>query len=254
MQRLLRVALASAMMLFFQSSSPILSQGLEEQNLGSRIEKGLNQKSVASFEKLFSKESGFNELIIRHKKFRKDFPNAKWLVNIIRQLDDESYLVEVIINGEKGSGGNKYTLSAKQVIEIKTSQDVIIDHRMISSYSITQSSQKPLSITLNIPEEVLTGTKYDVDVILNKPLGNRIIAGGLIALTPEQIKNQESPEIDLEPLGGGGLFKSVQAPLRPGVQNWAALLAHPEGIISVSKMVRVVNREEDLVNYSKGNL
>jgi hypothetical protein len=32
----------------------------------------------------------------------------------------------------------------------------------------------------------------------------------------------------------------VQAPLTPGSQTWAVLLVHPQGLLSVSKRVRVV--------------
>ena len=53
-------------------------------------------------------------------------------------------------------------------------------------------------------------------------------------------------QVQLEPLGGGGLFKSVQAPFQPGVQTWAALLVHPEGVITVSKRVQVVDDREQL--------
>ena len=62
----------------------------------------------------------------------------------------------------------------------------------------------------------------------------------------EQVLVQESPDIQLQPLGGGGLFKSVQAPFQPGIQTWAALLVHPEGVVSVSKQVRVVDDKRQL--------
>jgi hypothetical protein len=44
----------------------------------------------------------------------------------------------------------------------------------------------------------------------------------------------------LEALGGGGLFKSVQAPYQPGRQTWAVLLVHPRGVVAASQQVRVV--------------
>ena len=56
-----------------------------------------------------------------------------------------------------------------------------------------------------------------------------LLAGGLIALTPEQVLGQESPDIQLQPLGGGGLFKSVQAPFKPGIQTWAASVGASRG-------------------------
>ena len=93
---------------------------------------------------------------------------------------------------------------------------------------------------------MLTGSRYDVDVVVDQPLGKAILAGGLTAVTPQQVLAQESPDVQLEPLGGGGLFKSVQAPFQPGAQTWAALLVHPEGVITVSKRVQVVDDQAKL--------
>ena len=108
------------------------------------------------------------------------------------------------------------------------------------------SSREPLAVTLLIPDAVLTGSRYDVDVVLDEPLGDALLAGGLTGLTPLQVREQRSPDIQLEPLGGGGLFKSVQAPFQAGVQTWAAMLVHPDGVITVTKQVRVVNEQSEL--------
>ena len=67
-----------------------------------------------------------------------------------------------------------------------------------------------------------------------------LVAGGLLALTPQQVAAMESPSLDLAALGGGGLFKTVQAPYTPGSQTWAVLLVHPKGVLSATKRVRVV--------------
>ena len=67
-----------------------------------------------------------------------------------------------------------------------------------------------------------------------------------MSLTPAQVQQQISPNLALEPLGGGGLFKMVQAPQRPGVQNWAAMLVHPNGLVTVTKRVRVVSDRSEL--------
>ena len=66
------------------------------------------------------------------------------------------------------------------------------------------------------------------------------------SLTPAQVEQQISPNLSLEPLGGGGLFKMVQAPQRPGVQNWAAMLVHPDGVVTITKRVRVVSDRREL--------
>ena len=59
------------------------------------------------------------------------------------------------------------------------------------------------------------------------------------------------PKIKLTPLGGGGVFKTIKAPKEPGVQNWAAVIAHPEGLISITKVVRVVSNKADIELLTK---
>ena len=77
-------------------------------------------------------------------------------------------------------------------------------------------------------------------------IGNSILLGGLIPISEKEIRNRLSPPIELSPLGGGGLFKSVKATLTPGIQHWAAVIAHPEGLISITTMVRVVSKQSDI--------
>jgi hypothetical protein len=109
-----------------------------------------------------------------------------------------------------------------------------------------RSGENAPTVSLLIPDAVLTGQRYDVDVIFDDPLHGAITAGGIVALTPQQVAEMESPSMELGALGGGGLFKTVQAPLSPGAQTWAVLLVHPKGIISATKRVRVVADKAEL--------
>ena len=155
-------------------------------------------------------------------------------------------------NQAKGSGNY---IDSKQILEIEIAKGKIAREKVISLQTIIQASNIPLPIILNIPQVALTGTKYDFDIIVEKPLGNSILAGGLTAVTPEQIQGNISPNIHLSQLGGGGLFKSVKAPLKPGMQHWAAVIAHPEGIIKVTKTVKIVSNKSEIIsnNSIQGN-
>ena len=85
-----------------------------------------------------------------------------------------------------------------------------------------------------------------MDVIFDDPLDGALTAGGILALSPAQVASMESPSIELTALSGGGLFKTVQAPLTPGSQTWAVLLVHPKGVVTATKRVRVVTDAKDL--------
>ena len=50
-------------------------------------------------------------------------------------------------------------------------------------------------------DAVLSGSRYDVDVVLDEPLGQALLAGGLTTLSASQAQRQSSPYIRLAPLG-----------------------------------------------------
>jgi len=150
------------------------------------------------------------------------------------------------VSGTRQQDGLSYSFKAKQRLALSTEGGLITDQEVLSDQSVLTSASKPLPISLMIPDTVLTGSRYDVDVVVDQPLGKALLAGGLTPVTAQQVLVQESPDVQLEPLGGGGLFKSVQAPFQPGVQTWAALLVHPDGVITVSKRVQVVDDRAQL--------
>lgn len=152
------------------------------------------------------------------------------------------------MTGERNKGLHKYSLLSNQRIAIKTKGEKIISTEMLSDYSIMQSGSSKIEVTVKIPDRVLTGSKYDVDIILDKPLENAIIAAGLMPLEKQFFEKGKRKDITLKPIASGGIFKSVRAPLKPGKQRWSALIAHPEGLVSITKMVRIVSNIDNL-NY-----
>jgi hypothetical protein len=129
---------------------------------------------------------------------------------------------------------------AEQQLALESDGLRITGQTVLREQSILRTGSGDVAVTLQIPDAVLTGQRYDVDVLLDEPLDGAIAAGGIVELTPEQARSLESPELQLGALGGGGLFRTVQAPLTPGSQTWGVLLVHPQGLVSVSKRVRVV--------------
>ena len=116
-----------------------------------------------------------------------------------------------------------------------------MEQELLAQQSLLRSGERPLAVNVAIPDVVLTGSRYDVDLIVQEPLGQALVAGGLIDLTDEQLSAQMRPDLPLAPQAGGGLFKSVQAPQQPGSQTWAVMLVHPDGVVTATKRVRVVS-------------
>ena len=66
-----------------------------------------------------------------------------------------------------------------------------------------------------------------------------IIAG---AIKHHQVNSFFEQEILLEPLASGGIFRMTRAPSKPGIQIWSGIIAHPEGIITFTKSIDIVEK------------
>lgn len=211
-----------------------------------RLEAALNSGEGASALETLVVPSLLPDLTARFDRFRTTFPDARWTVRSMAPGITGHQTLELLVRGERSADGLTYRLEASQRLMVRIEAGRLQEQELLSDQSLLRSGTAHLPITLEIPDEVLTGSRYDVDVIFDKPLGHAIVAGGLLSLTPKQVTQQISPRLALEPLGGGGLFKTVQAPQRPGSQHWAAMLVHPDGVVTVSKRVRVVSDRRGL--------
>ena len=215
-------------------------------SLSARLQQALNaDDNVDALSALMDPEQAAT-LVDSFRRFSSRFPTTRWRVSPGMSLADGRPTVNLAVTGTRQQDGLSYSFRAKQRLAFSTEGGLITGQEVLSDQSVLTSAKKPLPISLMIPDTVLTGTRYDVDVVVDQPLGKALLAGGLTAVSPEQVLAQQSPIIQLAPLGGGGLFKSVQAPFQPGVQTWAALLVHPDGVITVSKRVYVVDDRQQL--------
>jgi hypothetical protein len=180
---------------------------------------------------------------LRRRSLLRQFPDARWQLTTGKPLRDGRSTVQLQVTGSRQEGPTRYRLDAQQQLVLSSSGGPggrINGQIVIREQTLMRSGEADLPVSLLIPDAVLTGQRYDVDALFDEPLEGAIAAGGLVALTGQQVNALESPELQLGALGGGGLFKSVQAPFTPGSQTWAILLVHPKGIVSATKRVLVV--------------
>ena len=214
------------------------SSGLEV--FSRRLQNVLNADGSSSFDDVATSELQ-PALTQRYQRFRQDFPEITWQVEPAAPLADGRETLRLRVRGEVESEGLRYRLEATERIAIRLDDGRMIDQQLVAHESLLRSGERPLAVTLAIPDAVLTGSRYDVDLIVEEPLGQALVAAGLIDVTQQHVASQLRPNLPLAPMGGGGLFKSVQAPQTPGSQTWALMLVHPDGVVTATKRVRVVS-------------
>ena len=171
---------------------------------------------------------------------RQQFPDATWTVKAGTPLRDGRPTTELTVTGSRQQGPFAFRFVAYQQLVLGASANRFNRQEVIRENSLLRTGDDDLKVTLQIPDAVLTGQRYDLDVVFDDPLEGAVVAGSIRPVTAGELLRLQTPDLPLEALAGGGLFKTVQAPYQPGSQTWAVLLVHPKGIVAGSKQVRVV--------------
>ena len=200
------------------------------------IEKELNQRNFVTLEKYFDKKEKTD---FKNKFFKliKEFPDAKWEIIKSKAINANQHKLDMKLYGSKVLNGKSFKLESNFNFLLNLDNGLIKQSNIQNNLTTIRSDDNKVEIQISIPDKVLTGSTYDIDIILLKPLEETIIAGGIKEYQEGKLLNQP---ISLEPLATGGIFKVSRAPLIPGIQIWSGIIAHPTGLVSFTKTVNIV--------------
>ena len=206
------------------------------------LQAALNDSSPQALSAVLEAGEGLDPAQIEQRRalLRQRFPDAQWRVQAGAPLKDGRPTTEVVVSGSRQEGPIRFRLEARQQLVLSGSGSRFNRQEVIRESSILRSGDADLKVSLLIPDAVLTGQRYDLDVVFDDPLEGAVVAGAIKPVSAAELLRLQTPDLPLEALGGGGLFKSVQAPYQPGLQTWGVLLVHPRGVVAASKQVRVV--------------
>tara|TARA_B100000927_G_scaffold152455_1_gene122892 strand:- start:79 stop:792 length:714 start_codon:yes stop_codon:yes gene_type:complete len=195
------------------------------------LENGLNKRDFTVIKKYFNEKES-QKINNRFSKIIKDFPNSKWTI----QKNNIDY-ADINISGSKIINGKEFIFQSDFQYFYSLENGKIKNGHIKNQLTTIRNDNNALDINFSIPNTVLTGTNYDIDIIVNNPLQENVIAGGIKSHEVDTIIKQT---VKLEPLVSGGIFKVTRAPTKPGIQVWSGIIAHPEGLISFTKTVNIV--------------
>jgi len=207
-------------------------------DLRKNIENALNLRNLKFINQSFRNEENL-KITKKFSKILKEFPDSKWKIKKLKSNNPSEEIYQIKVIGKKLVQGEIYMLESKFNYLFSAVNGKINQGTIKKLFTIIRSDDKKIDISFSIPDKVLTGTKYDIDIILNDPLEEVIIAGGIKA---HQVESFLEPEIDLEPLVSGGIYKMTRAPSKPGIQIWSGIIAHPKGIITFTKSIDIVEK------------
>ena len=225
------------LLLYPLSINAALSKNINNQFFSNHLELSLNQEKNHLLEDLFLPQS-FTQFNKQYLEFKKKYQDSKWSIKTISNYPDKAFL-EVRIISTREIGDLIYDLNSKQTVKIEKFNNKIKSYEVIKEESILNSKNSPLVIKIISPDKVLTGERYEMNLIIEKPLDNSLIATGMIVLKNNENIKIMNDQFGIKPNSAGGLFKYIQAPLEPGFQTISAIITHPEGIYSMTKKIKV---------------
>ena len=202
------------------------------------LEKSLNAQNLEFIRKNFRNNEN-QDISKQFSKIINDFPDSKWEIKRLKSNVPNKEILRIKVLGEKIVNGEIHILQSNFDYLFSIVNGKIDEGIIKNLFTTIRSDDKKIDISFKIPDKVLTGSKYDIDIIINKPLEELIIAGGII---PHQINSLFEQEILLEPLQSGGIFKMTRAPTKPGIQLWSGIIAHPKGMITFTKSIDIVDK------------
>ncbi len=201
------------------------------------LENSLNKRDLEFIKKNFSNDENQN-IKKQFSKIINDFQDSKWQIKRLKSNILNKEILRIKVSGKKIVNGEMHILESDfdYIFSILNGK---FDKGYIKNlFTTIRSDNMKIDVSFKIPDKVLTGSKYDIDIILNKPLEEEIIAG---AIKPHQVNSIFEQEILLEPLASGGIFKITRAPSKPGMQIWSGIIAHPSGVITFTKSIDIVD-------------
>ena len=202
------------------------------------LETSLNKRDLEFIRKNFRNDENKN-IPKQFSKIINDFPDSKWKIKRLESNIPNKEILRIKVSGRKIVNGEMHILESDFDYVFSVLNGKIDEGTIKNLFTTIRNDDKKIDISFKIPDKVLTGSKYDIDIIINKPLEEVIIAG---AIKPHQVNSFFEQEILLEPLASGGIFKMTRAPSKPGIQIWSGIIAHPEGIITFTKSIDIVEK------------
>ncbi|MBO8218404.1 hypothetical protein [Prochlorococcus marinus] len=200
------------------------------------LENSLNARDLEFIRNNFRNDESQN-IAKQFSKIINDFPDSKWKIKRFKSNIPNKDILKIKVSGEKIVNGEIHILESNFDYLFSIVNGKIDEGIIKNLFTTIRNDDEKIDISFKIPDRVLTGSTYDIDIIINKPLEEVIIAG---AIKPHQVNSFFEQEILLEPLAAGGIFKITRAPSKPGIQIWSGIIAHPKGMITFTKSIDIV--------------
>lgn len=180
------------------------------------------------------------------KQVWNNYPQIKYITKLESWTRDGDQLVAettTLIRGVQNNQGRVVRLNSVISSRQYFREQKIVRQEILAEQSRLTSGENPPKVEVVAPKTVKTGEKYNFDLIVNEPLGDKVLLGAIQEEKTAGNLYLNPTALALEPLPAGGIYKVATAPLLPD-SNWlSAILVRGDGITMVTHRVNIEERE-----------
>ena len=176
------------------------------------------------------------------QKIWQSYPNLSYITKVDSWTEEGKQLVAVTttnIKGIKQESGRSLRLNSTIKSRQYFQDEKLVRQEILAEQSQVKSGENPPKVMIAAPQTVQTGDKYSFDLIVDKPLEDKVLLGAVQEDKTSSNLYLNPTTLELEPLPAGGIYKTVTAPLLPD-SNWlSAVLVRGDGITMITHRVNV---------------
>ena len=138
------------------------------------LETSLNKRDLKFIRKNFRNDENQN-IPKQFSNILNDFPDSKWKIKRLKSNIPNKDILRIKVSGEKLVNGEIHILESNFDYLFSIVNDKLGNGVIKNLFTTIRNDDKKIDISFKIHDKVLTGSKYDIDIILNKPLEEVII-------------------------------------------------------------------------------
>ncbi|MGL5944191.1 MAG: nuclear transport factor 2 family protein [Waterburya sp.] len=173
----------------------------------------------------------------------KNYPRLNYTTTIDSWSNQGDQLVAettTIIKGVQKRQGRVIRLNSTIKSRQYFQQQKLVKQEILAEQSQLTSGENPPQVQVVAPETVTTGEKYNFDLIVEQPLGDKVLLGAVQEEKTSSNLYLNPTALELEPLPAGGIYKTATAPMLPD-SNWlSAILVRGDGMTMITHRVNVI--------------
>jgi hypothetical protein len=218
------------------------------QTLLTNIDSAANQRKLPDLARYYSPNFTTSDGLTKAtwqqslEKFWQGYNNLKYATTLDGwQTQGTGYTANTTttITGVQQLNGRTYNLLATISSRQKIVGGQIVQQQILQERTQVSSGTKPPTIELILPTQLQTNAEYNLDAIVNEPLGEDVLLGATLE-QPVSAGYAQTPNYKFELLTAGGLFKVARAPGKSGDYWLSTVFIRPAGMTTLTQRVHVV--------------